>query len=89
MMIIYEQLLPSFTTPVLPTESPMNPWEFSEKVAQVLPEIHQLELDNESVSFLESSNIVEQIDFDTASNSTVKIGRSPNWKTQKQVKRKS
>ena len=67
----------------------MNPSEFSEQVEQVVPGIVQLELDNESVSFLESFNIVEQIHFDTTSNSTVKIGRSPYWKTQKQVKRKS
>ena len=69
--------MPSFTTLVLPTESPMNPSEFSEEVEQVAPEIDQPEIDNASVSFLESSNMVEQIDFDTTSNSTVAIDRSP------------
>ena len=74
------QLIPSFTTLVLPTESPMNPLEFPDQVDQVVPEIDQPELDNASVSFLESSNIVEQIDFDTTSNNTVAIDRSPYWK---------
>ena len=88
-MIIYEQLIPSFTTLVLPTESPTNLSEFSEPVEQVVPEIDQLELSSVSVFFLESSNIAEQIDFDTTTNNAVKIGRSPYWKTQKQVKRKA
>ena len=84
-----EQLIPSFITLVLPTESPMNPAEFSEQVVQVAPEIDQPELDNGSVSFLESSNTAEQIDFNTTSNNIVTIGRSPYLKTQKQVKGKT
>ena len=60
----------------------MNPSEFSEQVEQVGPEIDQPELDNAFVSFLESSNMVEQIDFDTTINNTVAIDRS-------QVKRKT
>ena len=67
----------------------MNPSEFSKQVEQVGPEIDQPELDNAFVSFLESSNMVEQIDFDTTINNTVAIDRSPYWKTQKQVKRKT
>ena len=55
----------------------------------VVPEIDQPELYNVSVSFLEPSNIVEQIDFHTTSNNTVTIDRSPYWKTQKQVKHKT
>ena len=38
--------------------------------AVVVPEIDQPELYNVSISFLEPSNIVEQIDFDTTSNNT-------------------
>ena len=72
-------------TLVLPTESPMNPSEFSEQFEQVVPEIDQLELDIASVSFFKSSNIVEQIDFDITSNNTVTIGGFPYWKTQKLV----
>ena len=69
-----EKLIPSFTTLVLPTELPMNPSEFSKQVEQVVPEIDQT---------------VEQIDFDTTSNNIVTIYRSPYWKIQKQVKRKT
>ena len=69
-----EKLIPSFTTLVLPTELPMNPSEFSKQVEQVVPEIDQT---------------VEQIDFDTTSNNIVTIDRSPYWKIQKQVKRKT
>ena len=58
-----EQFIPSFTTLVLPAESPSNPSEFSEQVEQAVPEIDQPELYNASVSFCESSNIVEQIDL--------------------------
>ena len=36
-----------------------------------------------SVSFLESSNIVKQIDFDSTSDIKPTIGRYPYWKTQK------
>ena len=66
----------------------MNPSEFSKQVEQVVPEIDQPELDNASVFFLESSNIVEQIDFGTTSKNTVTINRSPYQKTEKQVKSK-
>ena len=72
-----EQSIPSLTTLVLQTESPMNPSEFSKQVEQLVPEIDQPELDNASVFFLESSNIVEQIDFGTTSNNTVTTDRSP------------
>ena len=67
----------------------MNPSKFSEQVEQVVREIDQSQLDNASVSFLESSNIFKQIDFDTTSNNTVTIDISPYWKTQKQVKHKT
>ena len=67
----------------------MNPSEFSEQVEEVAPKIDQPELDNASLSFLESSKMVEQIDFDTTSNNTLAIDRSPYWKTQKQVKGKA
>ena len=67
----------------------MNPSEFFEQVQQAVPEIDLPELGNASVSFLESSKIVEQIDFDTTSNNSVTIDRSLYWKTKKQVKHKT